>query len=52
MRYIIVLLLGLLIGAGAAYYFFAGAPRFKQARLGAQPLQAPEAAAIRPAPSF
>ena len=48
MRYIIVLLLGLLIGAGAAYYFFAGAPRFQQARLGAQPLQAPEAAGDPP----
>ncbi len=44
MKYILILLLGLLVGAGAAYYFFVGAPRVKQQQLGAQPLQAPESA--------
>jgi hypothetical protein len=48
MKYILVLLLGLLLGAGAAYYFFVGAPRVKQQQLGAQPLQAPEAAGDPP----
>src|ERR687895_2071276 len=43
MRYIIVLLLGLLLGAGGAYYLFVGAPKIEQRQLGAQPLQAPEA---------
>jgi hypothetical protein len=44
MRYIIVLLIGLLVGAGAAYYFFTGAPRIRQAQLGAKPLDAPDPA--------
>lgn len=48
MKYILVLLLGLLLGAGAAYYFFVGAPRVKQQQLGAQPLQAPESAGDPP----
>ena len=48
MKYILVLLLGLLVGAGAAYYFFVGAPRVKQQQLGAQPLQAPESAGDPP----
>src|SRR5215207_8225531 len=48
MKYILVLLLGLIVGAGAAYYFFVGAPRVKQQQLGAQPLQAPESAGDPP----
>ena len=48
MKYILVLLLGLLVGAGAAYYFFVGAPRVKHQQLGAQPLQAPESAGDPP----
>src|ERR687893_110819 len=48
MRYIIVLLLGLLLGAAGAYYLFVGAPRIEQRQLGAQPLQAPEAGAPPP----
>ncbi|MCA1816296.1 MAG: hypothetical protein LC746_07800 [Acidobacteria bacterium] len=48
MRYIILLLVGALLGAGACYYFFVGAPRVKQARLGAQTLQAPDAAGDPP----
>jgi len=43
MRYILVLLLGLLLGAGAAYYLFVGAPRIEQRQLGARPVQAPDA---------
>ncbi|MCA1614385.1 MAG: hypothetical protein LC800_09670 [Acidobacteria bacterium] len=48
MKYILALVLGLLVGAGAAYYFFVGAPRVKQQQLGAQPLQAPESAGDPP----
>jgi hypothetical protein len=43
MRYIIVLLIGLILGAAGAYYLFIGAPRIEQRQLGAQPLQAPDA---------
>lgn len=43
MRYILVLLLGLLLGAAGVYYLFVGAPRIEQQQLGAQPLQAPDA---------
>ena len=43
MRYLLVLILGALIGAGVAFYFFVGAPRARQAQLGATPLKAPEA---------
>jgi hypothetical protein len=48
MKYILVLLLGLIVGAGLVYYFVVGAPRIKQQQLGAQPLQAPEAAGSPP----
>jgi hypothetical protein len=48
MRYIILLLVGVIIGAGATYYFFVGAPRVKQMKLGAQKLQAPDAAGDPP----
>ena len=48
MRYIILLLVGALLGAGACYYFLVGAPRVRQARLGAQTLQAPDAAGDPP----
>jgi hypothetical protein len=41
MRYIIVLVVGLLVGAGAAYYLFVGAPKIEQRQLGARPLEAP-----------
>lgn len=43
MRYILVLLLGLLLGGAGVYYLFVGAPRIEQQQLGAQPLQAPNA---------
>ncbi|HEY9284719.1 MAG TPA: hypothetical protein VIP46_14780 [Pyrinomonadaceae bacterium] len=43
MRYIIVLLVGLLLGGAGVYYLFVGAPRIEQRQLGAQPLQAPDA---------
>lgn len=43
MRYIIMLLLGAIVGAGLTYYFLVGAPRAKQSKLGAQAVQAPDA---------
>jgi hypothetical protein len=48
MRYIILLIVGAIVGAGLTYYFFVGAPRIKQTRLGAQTLQAPDAAGDPP----
>jgi hypothetical protein len=47
MKYILLLLLGVLIGAALTFYIFVGAPRMKQAQTGA-PLQAPEAAGDPP----
>jgi hypothetical protein len=48
MRYLLTILLGLVLGAGLTFYFFVGAPRAKQSKLGAQPLQAPDAAGDPP----
>ncbi|MDT7603249.1 MAG: hypothetical protein QOF61_1246, partial [Acidobacteriota bacterium] len=36
MRYIILLLVGALVGGALTFYFFVGAPRAKQLQLGAQ----------------
>ncbi|HYG08593.1 MAG TPA: hypothetical protein VD835_01335 [Pyrinomonadaceae bacterium] len=47
MKYILLLLVGLLIGAALTFYIFVGAPRMKQAQTGA-PLQAPDAAGDPP----
>jgi hypothetical protein len=43
MRYIIMLLVGALVGAVLCYYFLVGAPRAKQLQLGAHAVQAPDA---------
>jgi hypothetical protein len=43
MRYIILFILGAIIGAGACYYFLVGAPRAKQLQLGAHAVQSPDA---------
>lgn len=43
MRYIILFIVGALVGAGACYYFLVGAPRAKQLQLGAHAVQAPDA---------
>ena len=43
MRYLLLLLVGLVLGAALTFYFFVGAPRAKQSKLGAQPVQAPDA---------
>jgi hypothetical protein len=48
MRYLLLLLLGLVLGAALTFYFFVGAPRAKQSKLGAQPVQAPDAAGDPP----
>jgi hypothetical protein len=42
MKYILLLLVGALLGAALTFYIFVGAPRMKQAQTGA-PLQAPDA---------
>jgi hypothetical protein len=47
MKYILLLLVGLLLGAALTFYIFVGAPRMKQAQTGA-PLQAPDAAGDPP----
>jgi hypothetical protein len=47
MKYILLLLVGVLIGAALTFYIFVGAPRMKQAQTGA-PLQAPDAAGDPP----
>jgi hypothetical protein len=43
MRYLLAILVGLALGAALTFYFFVGAPRAKQSKLGAQALQAPDA---------
>ncbi|HEX8160493.1 MAG TPA: hypothetical protein VF538_01230 [Pyrinomonadaceae bacterium] len=43
MRYLLTILVGLVLGAALTFYFFVGAPRAKQSKLGAQPVQAPDA---------
>src|SRR5919112_5388932 len=48
MRYLLLLLVGLVLGAALTFYFFVGAPRAKQSKLGAQALQAPDAAGDPP----
>jgi hypothetical protein len=47
MKYILLLVVGALLGAALTFYIFVGAPRMKQAQTGA-PLQAPEAAGDPP----
>ncbi|HEY0082121.1 MAG TPA: hypothetical protein VGB61_04970 [Pyrinomonadaceae bacterium] len=47
MKYILLLVVGVLLGAALTFYIFVGAPRMKQAQTGA-PLQAPEAAGDPP----
>ena len=47
MKYILLLLVGVLLGAALTFYTFVGAPRMKQAQTGA-PLQAPDAAGDPP----
>ncbi|MGI9106297.1 MAG: hypothetical protein ACR2G4_08625 [Pyrinomonadaceae bacterium] len=47
MKYILLLLVGILLGAALTFYIFVGAPRMKQAQTGA-PLQAPDAAGDPP----
>jgi hypothetical protein len=47
MKYILLLLVGALLGAALTFYIFVGAPRMKQAQTGA-PLQAPDAAGDPP----
>jgi len=47
MKYILLLIVGALLGAALTFYIFVGAPRMKQARTGA-PLQAPDAAGDPP----
>jgi|GEM_PF-153640 len=47
MKYILLLIVGALIGAALTFYIFVGAPRMKQAQTGA-PLQAPDAAGDPP----
>ncbi|HZG54533.1 MAG TPA: hypothetical protein VEZ40_20695 [Pyrinomonadaceae bacterium] len=47
MKYILLLLVGALIGAALTFYIFVGASRMKQAQTGA-PLQAPDAAGDPP----
>jgi len=47
MKYILLLLVGALLGAALTFYIFVGAPRVKQAQTGA-PLQAPDAAGDPP----
>lgn len=47
MKYILLLLLGALLGAALTFYIFVGAPRMKQTQTGA-PLQAPDAAGDPP----
>ena len=47
MKYILLLLVGVLLGAALTFYIFVGAPRMKQAQTGA-PLQAPDAAGDPP----
>jgi hypothetical protein len=48
MRYLLTILVGLILGAALTFYFFVGAPRAKQSKLGAQPVQAPDAAGDPP----
>jgi hypothetical protein len=48
MRYIIMLLVGILVGGALTFYFFVGAPRAKQLQLGAHAVQAPDAAGDPP----
>jgi hypothetical protein len=48
MRYILLLLVGAIVGAGLCYYFLVGAPRAKQLQLGAHTVQAPDAAGDPP----
>ncbi|HEV2800704.1 MAG TPA: hypothetical protein VGW12_09415 [Pyrinomonadaceae bacterium] len=47
MKYILLLVVGMLLGAVLTFYIFVGAPRMKQAQTGA-PLQAPDAAGDPP----
>jgi len=47
MKYILLFLVGALLGAALTFYIFVGAPRMKQAQTGA-PLQAPDAAGDPP----
>jgi hypothetical protein len=47
MKYILLLLVGALLGAALTFYIFVGAPRMKQGQTGA-PLQAPDAAGDPP----
>jgi hypothetical protein len=47
MKYILLIIVGALIGAALTFYIFVGAPRMKQAQTGA-PLQAPDAAGDPP----
>lgn len=47
MKYILLLLVGAILGAALSFYIFVGAPRMKQAQTGA-PLQAPDAAGDPP----
>jgi hypothetical protein len=48
MRYIIMLLVGVLVGGVLTFYFFVGAPRAKQLQLGAHTVQAPDGAGDPP----
>jgi hypothetical protein len=48
MRYILLLLVGAIVGAGLCYYFLVGAPRAKQLQLGAHAVQSPDAAGDPP----
>ena len=47
MRYVLLFLVGLIVGGIATFYFFVGAPRIKQAQTGAA-VQAPDAAGDPP----
>ncbi len=42
MRFVLTLLLGLLLGAGAVYYFFVGAPRIDATQIPGTPVAAPD----------
>ena len=48
MKYLLVLVVGAIIGALLALYFFVGAPRVKETLRAGAPVQAPEAAGDPP----